>query len=158
MKEAHLVAAGEDMLHKICNDVQREYRIETTPYRVDLKGVLPNGEWALVEVKGFGSNLTPFVDAVFQAKSYADSIRYPVFIGPVFGNPSEIAQGSLTNALGAIHLMAGRMNVGFLVQPRYTSPMLMLRGQIVVDANGPRENFSSLWGYLDRRGSKTVLS
>lgn len=152
-KEQELVAAGAQLLGRICTNVEHEYKFENG-YRIDLKGELPNGQWALVEVKGFDDNLTPFIDAVFQAKSYADAIRYPVFIGPVYGSPSEISHGVLTNALGAIHLMAGRMNVGFLLHNHANEPTLLLRGQIVVDSRGPRDNFDRMWKYIERFGSK----
>lgn len=155
-KEQELAVAGAQLLERFCTNIEREYPLDNG-YRIDLKGELPNGQWALVEVKGFDHNLTPFIDAVFQAKSYADAIRYPVFIGPVYGNPSDIAQGKHTNALGAIHLMAGRMNVGFLVRSNYDEPMLLLRGQIIADSKGPRQNFSSMFRYLERDGSKNVF-
>lgn len=156
-KEQKLVVAGVKLLERFCTNVESEYPLDGG-YRIDLKGELPNGQWALVEVKGFDQNLTPFIDAVFQAKSYADAIRYPVFIGPVYGNPSEISLGSHSNALGAIHLMAGRMNVGFLVRSNYDEPMLLLRGQIIATSAGPRPIFDRMFRYLDRNGSQNVFS
>jgi hypothetical protein len=156
-REQELTVAGAQLLGRFCTNIEREYPLDNG-YRIDLKGELPNGQWALVEVKGFDDNLTPFIDAVFQAKSYADAIKYPVFIGPVYGNPSEIAHGSHTNALGAIHLMAGRMNVGFLVRSNYDEPMLLLRGQVIADSAGPRPNFASMWSYIERFGSRQARS
>jgi len=155
--EQELTAAGAQLLGRFCTNIEREYPLDNG-YRIDLKGELPNGQWALVEVKGFDNNLTPFIDAVFQAKSYADTIKYPVFIGPVYGNPSEIALGSHTNALGAIHLMAGRMNVGFLIRSNYDEPMLLLRGQVIADSAGPRPNFDRMWSYIERFGSRQAKS
>lgn len=154
-KEQELVVAGAQLLGRICTNVEHEYKFENG-YRIDLKGELPNGQWALVEVKGFDDNLTPFIDAVFQAKSYADAIRYPVFIGPVYGSPSEISHGVLTNALGAIHLMAGRMNVGFLLQTHRGDAKLLLRGQVLADSNGPTAQFDKHWGYIEQLGSRRV--
>ena len=71
-REQELTVAGAQLLGRFCTNVEREYSLDNG-YRIDLKGELPNGQWALVEVKGFDNNLTPFIDAVFQAKSYADA-------------------------------------------------------------------------------------
>lgn len=154
-RERELAGIGASLLTQFCGNVEREYPLDGG-YRIDLKGELPNGQWALVEVKGFDDNLTPFIDAVFQAKSYADAIRYPVFIGPVYGSPMEISHGSLTNALGAIHLMAGRMNVGFLLQTHRGDAKLLLRGQVLADSNGPTAQFDKHWGYIEQLGSRRV--
>lgn len=156
-RESDLVSVGSALLHQFCSNIEHEYPIDLG-YRVDLKGELPNGQWALVEVKGFSDNLTPLVDAVFQAKSYADAIRYPVFIGPIPGTPMQIAHGALTNALGAIHLMAGRMNVGFLLQTPRGDGKLLLRGQVLADGNGPTAQFDKHWGYVERFGSRQARS
>lgn len=152
-REQELTIAGAQLLERFCTNIEREYPLDGG-YRIDLKGELPNGQWALVEVKGFDDNLTPFIDAVFQAKSYADAIKYPVFIGPIAGSPLEIAHGSLTNALGAIHLMAGRMNVGFLLQTHRGDAKLLLRGQVLADSSGPAPQFDKHWGYIEQLGSR----
>ncbi len=158
--EARLSYVAEYLLSKLCADVEREYQITdgSQHYRIDLKGVLPNGEYALVEVKAFGQFLTPYVDAIMQAASYADAIEYPVFIGPVMGDKSSIVTGTHDNAIGALHLVAGRLNVGFLCVSRHGAPSLVLRGQRVMDLMGVSDSFATHWGYRTRRGSRTVRS
>jgi hypothetical protein len=78
----------------------------------------------------------------------------PVFIGPVYGGAMELSAGRHDNALGAIHLMAGRLNVGYLCECRWRGPYLLLRGQVVADRQGPRSQFGQLWGYVQRFGSR----
>lgn len=158
--EAAVVLHAERLLTLMCSNVQREFELSPGGLRVDLKGELPNGEFALVECKQFGDNLTPLVDAIMQAASYADSIRYPVFIGPVPGSRSTIASGRLDNALGALHLVAGRLNVGFLCFTEHNgAASLLLRGQkVACSVSGAHSEFAKHWGYVQRIGSKQVRS
>lgn len=149
-------------LSRLCEFVDDEYRLKDCRMRIDLRGVLVNGCWALVECKKFSAyNLAAFIDAADQARSYADAIEYPVFIGPVYGKPSELSKGEHSNGLGAIHLMAGRWNVGFLyIDPYWGSVGLMLRGQNLVsrrvDEDAPRfhSRCKELWRFSRRVGSK----
>lgn len=158
--EAQRSFVAEYLLGRLCTDIEREYGIATAPpfYRVDLKGVLPNGEFALVEVKAFDQYLSSFVDAIMQAASYASCIEYPVFIGPVEGNKGTICTGTHDNAIGALHLIAGRLNVGFLCVSAHGAPSLLLRGQNLIDARGISDTFAKHWGFRTRLGSRTVRS
>lgn len=146
-----------------CTDVQAEYPLidpdgNQLRMRVDLCARMPNGHFALVECKAFDDTLTPYVDAIIQAASYAEAIRYPVFIGPVAGSRSTLSAGRMDNALSALHLMAGRLNVGFLTKSESGSVALMLRGQYVMTKGGIVEKFDTLFSYVERRGSRQVRS
>lgn len=157
--EEDVRSAGFVALNGFCQQVEHEYEIPGHRLRVDLCGHLPNGDWALVECKRFTPfNLSPFVDAIDQAASYADAIQYPVFIGPVYGSPSDFSAGRLNNALGALHLLGSRLNVGFLWVNHLGEAGLMLRGQSVVRTSPQgvlqHDNFSSIWRYTRRFGSK----
>lgn len=160
--EAEIVAAGRRMLGAIgCTNVQEEYWLVDSQgnplrMRVDLCATMPNGHFALVECKAFDDTLTPYVDAIIQAASYAEAIRYPVFIGPVPGSRSTLAVGRMDNAMSALHLMAGRLNVGFLTQSESGNAALMLRGQYVMTTRGMSEQFDTVFSYVERRGSRQV--
>jgi hypothetical protein len=160
--ETELAAHARASLSQFATNIEPEYHFESLDgkktYRVDIKAELKNGEYALVEVKAFRDNLTPYIDAIIQAASYADAIRYPVFIGPVTGSRETLAAGRLDNALGALHLVAGRLNVGFLYLTQWGTAGLLLRGQRLVDAGGLSGQFATHWGYVERLGSKQVRS
>ena len=152
--EASVRDIGAAALARFCSDVQIEYRIPGHRLRVDLRATLPNGHWALVECKPFDQTVTPYVDAVDQAASYADAIEYPVFIGPVYGSPLELSLGRHDNGLGTLHLMAGRLNVGFLWINERDEAGLLLRGQNIIDTRrGLHSNFDNVWRYKRRSGS-----
>lgn len=157
-QEAQLVEVARGLLGQFSSNIEPEYVIEGTPYRIDLKAELPNGEFALVEVKAFRDDLTPYVDAVIQAASYAEAIKYPVFIGPIEGSRETLSTGRLDSALSALHLMAGRLNVGFLYVSGTGNAGLLLKGQRLIDAGSVSSNFSNVWAYRSRRGSKWVKS
>jgi len=157
VNETQVRIAGKAAMGLFCHYVEEEYAIPGHPLRVDLCGHLSNGEWALVECKVFSQwQLSPFVDAIDQAASYANAIEYPVFIGPVYGSPLEMAMGRHDNAIGALHLMAGRMNVGFLWVNEQGDSGLLLMGQNVIDTRrGAHANFEAVWRYKRRYGSGT---
>lgn len=154
--EAKIVDEAAALLDGFCTHVGREYQIPGHPYRVDLCGHLPNGHWALIECKRFDpQTLSEYVDAIDQAASYAEAIEYPVFIGPVVGQPVSLATGRADNALGALHLLASRLNVGFLWKhPAHGNGGLLLRGQNLLSRDGPHKNFDRIWRYTRRAGSK----
>jgi len=158
--EAKIVDEAAALLGSFCTHVELEYEIPGHPYRVDLCGQLRDeAQWALVECKRFDpKTLSEYVDAIDQAASYADAIEYPVFIGPVVGRPMDLAAGKADNALGALHLMAGRLNVGFLWRHPRSSRVggLLLRGQNLLGRDGPHKNFDRIWRYTRRAGSKRV--
>lgn len=160
--ESKMTRVAERVLNSLGLYNEREYRLvdpdgKQTGLRVDLCAYLPNGHLALIEVKAFdGKTLSPLIDAIDQAASYADVIRYPVFIGPVDGTASKFSAGRMDNALGALHLLAGRLNVGFLGVNSYGSGSLVLRGQNVVSEWGTPKNFESIFRYVTRIGSKQV--
>jgi hypothetical protein len=157
--EEDVKRAGRRALEAFCEHVEDEYRIDEHRMRVDLCGHLSNGHWALVECKKFSPfDLSPFIDAIDQAASYAAAIEYPVFIGPVYGTPMELSLGSHKNGLGALHLMASRLNVGFLwINPIWGDSGVMLRGQSLARSNGSlHSRFDQLWRYKRRVGSKTT--
>lgn len=155
--EEEVRIAGKAAMASFCHHVEEEYTIPDHPLRVDLCGHLSNGEWALVECKVFSQwQLSPFVDAIDQAASYANAIQYPVFIGPVYGSPLDLVIGRHDNAIGALHLMAGRLNVGFLWINHAGETGLLLRGQNLVDTRrGTHKNFDAVWRYKRRFGSGT---
>lgn len=160
--EARMTRVAERVLDSLGLYHEREYRLvdpegNNTGLRVDLCAWLPNDHLALIEVKAFdGRTLSPLIDAIDQAASYANVIKYPVFIGPVDGTASEFAAGRMDNALGALHLLAGRLNVGFLGVNRHGSGSLVLRGQNVISDWGTPRNFDSIFRYVTRVGSKQV--
>lgn len=158
--ESDIVTKARRALGQFATNIEPEFRIlnqdESKSYRVDLKGVLKNGEYVLVECKAFNDTLSPYVHAIVQAASYADAIEYPVFIGPVHGTALQLSHGSLDNALGALHLLAGHLNVGFLCVSHGGTSFLLLRGQRLAGADGLHSEFQSHWGYVARHGSKRV--
>lgn len=153
--EIRYVSATCELLKQIASDVQTEYEIPGG--RVDVAGTLPNGEWVLVECKNFENNAAAHVDAVMQAASYADAIQYPVFIGPFNGSRSTLCNGNADDGMTVLHLLAGRLNVGFLAVNDRGEVQLILRGQVVVSSrDGLHTHFPNHWGYVQRFGSKQV--
>lgn len=157
--EAQCVKEGIVALRQFACDIKPEYSLDDTGLRVDLKGVLPNGEFVLVECKGFDQKVTQYAEAIIQAASYADSIQYPVFIGPVRASVEDLISDSMNGgALSALHALAGRLNVGFLFHNKYGISGLVLRGHRIVDAAGIKPEFASVWYHSRRHGSKWVRS
>lgn len=160
--EARMTRVAERVLDSLGLYHEREYKLvdpdgNNTWLRVDLCAWLPNGHLALIEVKAFdGRTLSPLIDAIDQAASYANVIKYPVFIGPIDGTASQFSAGRMDNALGALHLLAGRLNVGFLGVNHSGSGSLVLRGQNVISDWGTPKNFDSIFRYVTRVGSKQV--
>ena len=152
--ESKLVEVAEHALASFCTGIEREYDIGNG-MRVDLKAELSNGQFVLVEVKAFDETLTPYVEGIIQACSYADAIKYPVFIGPISGSRMSVSSGKLDNALAALHLLGGRLNVGFLCTSSHGYSSLILRGQRMADAGSLHSEFDSHWFYGTRSGSKT---
>lgn len=160
--EARMTRVAERVLDSLGLYHEREYKLvdsegSNTGLRVDICAWLPNDHLALIEVKAFdGKTLSPLIDAIDQAASYASVIRYPVFIGPIDGTASVFSAGRMDNALGALHLIAGRLNVGFLGVNSYGRGSLVLRGQNVVSEWGMPKNFDHIFRYVTRVGSKQV--
>lgn len=160
LTENDLVTKARRALCQFATDIEPEFRFEShdgeSRFRADLKGVLANGEYVLVECKAFNQTLSPYIQAIIQAASYADAIEYPVFIGPVHGTALRLSHGAMDNALGALHLLAGHLNVGFLCVSHGGTSFLLLRGQRLAGAEGLHSEFKAHWGYVARHGSKRV--
>jgi hypothetical protein len=132
--------------------------------RFDLGVLLTNNAWASIEVKPFDDppNQAALLDAITQAASYADEMQYPVFIGPIVGKPLELSNGVSESRLAQAHLLAGRLNVGFVYERpnahRGIQGGLLLRGQNLVGWDGKETRFSQLFQtinqYRVRRGSQ----
>lgn len=153
--EDRYVSAACDLLRRLDCYVQREYEIPGG--RVDVAGALSNGHWILVECKNFEGNPSAHVDAVMQAASYADAIEYPVFIGPLNGSRSTLCNGDSDDGMTMLHLIAGRLNVGFLSVNDRGDVQLILRGQVVASSrDGLHSRFNDHWGYIQRKGSAQV--
>lgn len=158
--ESDIVTEARRALGQFATNIEPEFRFEShdgeSKFRADLKGELSNGEYVLVECKAFNDTLSPYAHAIVQAASYADAIKYPVFIGPVHGTALRLSHGSLDNGLGALHLIAGHLNVGFLCVSHGGTSFLLLRGQRLAGADGLHSEFKAHWGYVARHGSKRV--
>lgn len=153
--EERYVSAACTLLAKVAVNIEREYAIPCG--RVDVAGTLPNGEWVLIECKNFEQNASAHVDAVMQAASYADAIQYPVFVGPFDGSRSTLCNGTADDGMTMLHLLAGRLNVGFLAVNHRGEVQLILRGQVVVSSrDGLHSRFADHWGYVQRKGSGQV--
>lgn len=153
--EARYKHAAMFLLSKICTDVTEEVELPNG-LRADVSGVLPNGEWVVLECKNFGFTASVYIDAVMQASSYANAIRQPVFIGPFDGSCS-VFTGSDDPALAMLHLIAGRLNVGFLAVNHAGEVQLILRGQVLVSSRtGLHSKFDAHCKYISRVGSKQV--
>ncbi len=153
--EERYVQAACELLGRMGCNVTREYEIPIG--RVDVAGVLPNGHWVLIECKNFEGNASAHVDAVMQAASYADAIKYPVFVGPLNGSRSTLCNGDANDGMTMLHLFAGRLNVGFLAVNHRGDVQLILRGQVVASSrDGLHSRFEDHWGYIQRKGSGQV--
>ena len=153
--EERYVSAACELLTTLGCSIHREYEIPGG--RVDVAGILPNGHWVMVKCKDFEGNASAHVDAVMQAASYADSIEYPVFIGPFNGSRSTICNGTADDGMTILHLIAGRLNVGFLAVNDRGDVQLILRGQVVASSrDGLHSRFEAHWGYIQRKGSGQV--
>lgn len=153
-REARYKAAAVHLLGKLCTSVQEEVNLPDG-LRADAAGQLENGAWVVVECKDFESSASAHVDAVMQAASYADAIRQPVFIGPFDGSKSTLCDGQLSSGMSVLHLVAGRLNVGFLSVNHAGVVQLILRGQVLASSrDGLHSHFADHWGYVTRTGSK----
>lgn len=142
------------LLSKICTQVSEEIELPGM-LRADVAGVLENGKWVVVECKNFEDSASMHVDAVMQAASYADAIQQPVFIGPFNGSKSTLCSGDVDSGMSVLHLLAGRLNVGFLSVNHAGVVQLILRGQVLASSlTGLHSQFDSHWGYVTRIGSK----
>jgi hypothetical protein len=154
-EERYVKATCELLTVLGCDEVHREYEIPSG--RVDVAGILPNGHWVMVECKDFEINASAHVDALMQAASYADSIKYPIFIGPFNGSRSTLCNGNADDGMTMLHLIAGRLNVGFLAVNDRGGVQLILRGQVLASSrDGLHTQFANHWGYVQRFGSKQV--
>jgi hypothetical protein len=152
-----------ELLAPFTIEVRREIELDSG-LRFDLGVLLTNNEWAPIEVKPFDDppNQAALLDAITQAASYADEMQYPVFIGPIVGKPLELSNGVSDNRVAQAHLLAGRMNVGFVYERPVTGSGvqggLMLRGQNLVGWDGKETRFSQLFQKINRyrvkRGSQ----
>ena len=153
--EARYKAAALHLLAKLlCTSVQQEIELPGG-LRADAAGQLENGVWVVVECKDFASSASAHVDAVMQAASYAEAIRQPVFIGPFDGSRSTLCNGGADDGMSVLHLVAGRLNVGFLSVNHAGVVQLILRGQVLASSrDGLHSHSAAHWGYVTRTGSK----
>jgi len=156
--EAEVESYGASLMEKFCLRVARQVVIPKKGMRLDISGLLPNHRQALVECKIFRDHLATYVDAIDQAASYADELQHPVFIGPVYGSPSEISYGIMSNGLGALHLMASRLNVGFLWVNHSERAGLLFRGQCLIHSESKtvHPRFDEIYKYTERMGSAKI--
>jgi len=140
-----------------CTHVTPEAEI-TPRMRVDVAAVLPDQcGFVYVECKNFERTISNYVDAVMQAASYADAIKHPVFIGPFDGSRTTLCNGAIDDGMSVLHLMAGRLNVGYLAVSDSGGVQLILRGQVIFSTfSGAHSDFQNLYKYVTRVGSKQV--
>jgi hypothetical protein len=152
------------VMDHFCSKVIPERQLTTCKYKVDVAGYCDKAKRMIyLECKRFhrNQNISEIADAIMQAKSYADALEYPVFVGPLFGERPDFVLGT-AGALAALHLMAGHLNVGFfVVNTRIHRAMLLFKGQKLIEATPAREvsvhsQIEMHFRYKERQGSKVI--
>jgi hypothetical protein len=162
--EVHAYTAW--VMDYFCTKVRPEHQLGTCKYRVDLAGWSDAAQRMIyVECKRFheDQHISQIADAIMQAKSYADAIEDVFFVGPLFGKRDDFNKG-FGGPLAALHLMAGHLNVGFLVvNLEHRRVHVMFKGQNLIQATPAREvsvnsNINNIMRYRSRTGSCVTIA